>query len=130
MSGAASRARKHACWAEKLSGKPRGLQQAQAASLCKVGQSGLADEHGPRVQAVFSPHRPPLLDAHIQGTSQVTKRGGPESNTLWEEGEARLVTDWVFKSIGTQRTLKEAFILVGPRVKVQLGDSELNRREI
>ena len=82
------------------------------------------------MQAVFSPHSPPLLDARIQGTSHVAKHGGPESNTLWEAGEARFVTDWVFKSIGTPRTLKEAFTLAGSRVKVQPGDSELNRREI
>lgn len=82
------------------------------------------------MQAVFSPHSPPLLDARIQGTSHVAKHGGPESNTLWEAGEARFVTDWVFKSIGTARTLKEAFTLAGSRVKVQPGDSELNRREI
>lgn len=79
----------------------RGLHQAHGASLCKVGQGSLADEQGPGVQAVFSPHSPPLPDAHIQGTSHVTRHGGPESNTLWEEGEACFVTDWVFKSIGT-----------------------------
>ena len=107
-----------------------GLQQAPATSLCKVGQRGLAGEHSPPVRAVFSPHRPPLLDARIQGTGSVSRYSGSEPNVVWEEGEAHLVSDWVFKSTGTQSTLKGTFILAGSRVTVQCGDFKLDRREI
>lgn len=73
-----------------------GLRQAHAMSLRKVGRRGLAGEHSPPVQAVFSPHRPPLLDVRIQGTALVSRYSGSESNVVWEEGEAHWVTDWVF----------------------------------
>ena len=56
-----------------------------------------------------SPHRPPLLDACIQGLARAGRSCGPEFNVLWEERWAHLVTDLVFESTGTQVQWKEVF---------------------